>query len=332
MRLNVQCIFAKHRALESTTKSLCLFMVVLDLSACGDPLVARELVQDNRVIGARVERGDDAEQAWVQPGHVASLRWFVVSPFGPPLLDWAFSLCVAAPVSRDLPICAAPSFAHFASAEPTNTEPRLEFTMPNETALDGAGQITANGAFCGSGNPLVSLDEEFPTNVHCPDPSERPLLATMGVFVAREATTNKNPSFRSIERRFDGLDWPTWTDPSNSPSGCATLNESLLLVKADSSQHTLSFALPAALAEALPTVSSHSASVETIQLSHYVTSGDLERAFSVVDFTRPAPQVSVNWNAPGNVPGGGQLVRFYFVLRDGRGGIDWSTHAVCVLP
>lgn len=332
MKQQARNILTGRRALDSTTQALCLCLVVVEVSACGEPLVARELVQNNRVIGARVERGDDSAQAWVPPGQAATLRWFVVSPSGAPQLGWAFSLCVAAPVSRDLPICAAPRFANLASLEPTTAEPRLEFTMPNETKLAGAEQITANGAFCDSGNPLVALDERFPANVQCPDPSERPMLATMGVFVARDATTNENPSFLSIEIRFDGLSWPTWTDPSNASSSCAAFDESLLLVQADGSRHTISFALPAALAEALPTVSSHSASVETIQLSHFVTSGDLERAFSAVDFNRPAPQVSVSWSTPRNVPSDGQLVRFYFVLRDGRGGADWSTRAICVTP
>jgi hypothetical protein len=66
--------------------------------------------------------------------------------------------------------------------------------------------------------------------------------------------------------------------------------------------------------------------------SHYVTAGDLERAHTVIDSTSPRPKVKLHWSAPSTVTAGGQLVRFHFVLRDGRGGVDWTTRAVCIVP
>jgi hypothetical protein len=332
MTQHTRCVFADQRKRNSSTRAACLLLPALCLNACGDPLIPRELVQGSRVLGARVELDGNAEAAWVAPGRTASVRWLLVSPSGPPVLGWAFSLCVAAPVSRDLPVCAAPSFAQFTSSEPTAVEPRIEFTMPDETTLDGAGQITANGALCSSGRPIVARGGVEPTTVRCPESNERPLLATMGIFVSRGESTNTNPALRSVEIRIDDVRWSNWPEPAAAPSGCAALGESLPVVRTGSSPHTLSFALPAALAEALPTVSARSADVETIQLSHFVTAGDLERAFSAVDLGKPTPQVSVTWTAPRDVPSDGQLVRFYFVLRDGRGGVDWSTHAVCVTP
>jgi len=32
------------------------------------------------------------------------------------------------------------------------------------------------------------------------------------------------------------------------------------------------------------------------------------------------------------VPSEGRLVRFVFVLRDLRGGIDWTTRTICLVP
>ncbi len=40
--------------------------------------------------------------------------------------------------------------------------------------------------------------------------------------------------------------------------------------------------------------------------------------------------VSVPWRAPGDAAG--ERVRFYFVVRDGRGGADWSARTLCLLP
>jgi hypothetical protein len=41
--------------------------------------------------------------------------------------------------------------------------------------------------------------------------------------------------------------------------------------------------------------------------------------------------VRVEWTAPGAAPDSG-VVRFFFVVRDSRGGTDWLERAVCVAP
>jgi hypothetical protein len=43
-------------------------------------------------------------------------------------------------------------------------------------------------------------------------------------------------------------------------------------------------------------------------------------------------RVELSWKAPGEVSADGQLVRFYFVARDPRGGADWAIRALCVTP
>jgi len=39
-----------------------------------------------------------------------------------------------------------------------------------------------------------------------------------------------------------------------------------------------------------------------------------------------------NWKPPKSVPEDGQLVRLNFVIRDGRGGTDWTERGLCILP
>ena len=69
---------------------------------------------------------------------------------------------------------------------------------------------------------------------------------------------------------------------------------------------------------------------ETLTIAHYVTSGDLERHFSVVE-AGGDPVVEVGWRAPKSAPPGGSATHFYAVVRDGRGGATWAHRAVCVL-
>jgi hypothetical protein len=306
--------------------------VMCSVSACGEPLVSPELIQNNRVLGARVEVAADPEQAWVAPGQSATLRWFVVSPSGPPALGWAVNLCVAKPVSRGLPLCALPSFVRYTRGASSMDESRLEFSMPDEPYLGSATQVTANAAFCSSGNPILGAVDADLTDVRCPDHREYPLLASMGIFVARDGKNNLNPSLASLEAVIDATPWPTWSEPSPPALGCTDLGAAMPIIKVGTSSHQIALTLPTDQSEPLTTVSSLSATDETIQLSHYVTAGELERVFSIIDFARPAPQVSVIWNAPSKIPVDGQLVRFFFVLRDGRGGVDWTSRILCVAP
>jgi hypothetical protein len=319
------------RCVHRRMSAIGLGTLVFCTSACGDPLVPPELVQGNRVLGARVEAGTDSGRASVAPTQAATLRWFLVSPDGPPTMSWAVNLCVAEPVSRGLPICAAPSFLRLASENASSEEPRVEFTMPDEQSLRGAAQVTANGVFCSSGSPLLGSVDTDPTDARCPLASEEPLLATMGISVAGDAAGNKNPSFQAVQISLDRSNWPVWVDPNPPDSACSTLPETVPRVKVGSGTHEISLMFADDLSEPIPTVSAHSASHETIQLSHFVTAGDLARAFSNVDFSTVPARVSVTWNAPARAPTDGQLVRFYFVLRDGRGGVDWSIRAVCAV-
>lgn len=73
---------------------------------------------------------------------------------------------------------------------------------------------------------------------------------------------------------------------------------------------------------------------ESLRLSFFTTAGELDGQFRVVEADDPsdAPQSRVGWTPPeaADVPDGGVTVRFTFVVRDLRGGIDWTTRTACV--
>lgn len=82
---------------------------------------------------------------------------------------------------------------------------------------------------------------------------------------------------------------------------------------------------------------------ELIQVSHSLSEfgGKLERYTSVVrgEDEDAAAEIEVAYTPPkknptdeGRVPEGGRVVRFSFALRDFRGGFDFTTRALCLLP
>jgi hypothetical protein len=68
-------------------------------------------------------------------------------------------------------------------------------------------------------------------------------------------------------------------------------------------------------------------------VTHVATAGLFSRLQTEV-FDDDAPDPEVIWRHPDadEVPEDGLTVRFWFVVRDGRGGMDWVERAVCVVP
>src|SRR5512133_2355103 len=166
---------------RNTTLVFVGWLVAITLTGCGDPLVAPELIVNDRILGARVEAGTDPVRAWPAPSETARVRWLLASPEGAPLMNWAFTLCLGEPVTRGLPICAGPSFAQFVSPAASAEEPSFEFVVPDASNFEHGEQVAVSAAFCESG---VSKSEDTniaPANTHCLDPAETPLFASLTI-------------------------------------------------------------------------------------------------------------------------------------------------------
>jgi hypothetical protein len=70
--------------------------------------------------------------------------------------------------------------------------------------------------------------------------------------------------------------------------------------------------------------------IEEIQVSWLADGGGFESTFSFI--TDPARSVLTQWKPSSDAPEGGILVRFTFVIRDGRGGTDELERGLCILP
>lgn len=298
---------------------------------CGDPLVAPELITGNRVLAARVQAAGDANRGWVLPSEAARVRWLVAGPNGPARLAWAFSACVAQTTSRGLPSCAAPAFAQTTQVVPSTAEPGFDFTMPDRASLGSNSQIAISAAGCQSGAAVVdATGVDFATAV-CPDRSETPVLATVNVQAVLNGAANVNPDFGDVTVLFDDAEWPVWNENEAAVDDCLDPTLSIPHVATGSAGHELAFAVPVDMSEVLPQLSAHSAARESLSLAHFVTAGDLDRAYSDVELNVNPATARVGWIAPAAVPQGGMLVRFYLVLRDGRGGTDFVERAVCIV-
>jgi hypothetical protein len=74
---------------------------------------------------------------------------------------------------------------------------------------------------------------------------------------------------------------------------------------------------------------------ESLQFSHFASVGSFERAFSSVDEEDDDGATrDIEWTPPlpMDVPADGIVVRFWWVLRDLRGGTDVATRAICLVP
>jgi hypothetical protein len=148
-----------------------------------------------------------------------------------------------------------------------------------------------------------------------------PTVVTLPVLLDRGPDTNHSPSLGAAAFTLDGHPWP-------AGDGCR------LTVVADGKAHPLGLTVAGqretyqstANAEGLPV-----ARRETLQLSHFATGGKLPRQLSFLDGDGDPSNVSVDWTAPRpeELPSGG-IVRFFFVARDLRGGLDWQTRSLCL--
>ncbi len=285
---------------------------------CGPSFDSASLVTSTRLVGARVEAsGAGAEdRASVAPGETATVTWLVTAPGGaagvPATLSWAFALCTPAP--EGALGCATEPLATF---QGTGT-PTMTVALPDAAALGGVDHLTLYGRVCDSGAPAF-------------DASGLPACTegagtTASVAIRVQGDVNHNPT-ADRGAAFDGAPWITTTDP------CASGPR----IPADEGEHFVALVTAGSDRESYTAVVGDppkpTAEREALQISLFTTAGELKSPFAFVEAADAAAEtpISVKWTAPKpdeiTTP---TPVTFTFVVRDGRGGVDWTTRAACV--
>jgi len=339
-----------------------LFAILLFvLAACGESFVSPSVVTDFRVVAARVEVASDPSRANPSPGDDVEVTVLSIDrgapedpgvpSLTPPLLQWAFVPCVPAPTTLGPPICLEPidPCAGCVATPPEDplATPVIGFQTPPEDELDdaNASSVVLQGIVCANGTPsedaiLRFLLGETDDLVPCEGPARvegRPIegrFVTIPIPIEDDPDDpNLNPELLSLV--LDGGSWPRPYDagvPRDAPSsGCAadlSEQEQMAQPRAGDDPSTINLAVTQ---ESLQTYTVNEMELtEEIQVSWLADGGGYQTSFSFI--TAPATSVLTGWKPPTTVPDDGALVRFTFVIRDGRGGTDWAERGLCVLP
>lgn len=345
-------------------------LILLCLSiACSEGFVPAWAVTNLRVVGALVEVDGKPGRARPDPGDEVQVTVLVIDQGAPPsedpeiipaftpeLLRWALFPCIPLATLIGPPICRTPiepcDGCEGAPADDRLAFPVLRFPVPDQAALDAAeaDSVLVQGAVCIHGVPsldvirrfLMGESDELEPCVQDPNAMPRPGdPEPEGRFVAVQVPIETSPEDPNLNPEISTVNWAggVWPPPYNETvprdaprKGCLTDLEGLAEedlaahpIAGDSSSSINLIVTPQSLQ---PFMVEDLSLIEEMQVSWLTDGGELERTFSFI--TDPARSILTQWRPPPSVSEAGELVRFNFVIRDGRGGTSWVERGLCV--
>jgi len=326
--------------------------------ACSESFAAPSAVTNLRVVGARIDVQGATARANPSPEDEVQASIQVIDRGALPPLTWSFSPCVPAPTRIGVPICGAlPEECDGCTGPPPSDPsalPIMRFQVPPEEKLDAleAREVLLLGVVCGEGVPSAAAILEFLSGesddlAPCEDAEGEPIVyedqSTVGRFVTVQIPIerdvedpNLNPGIQNIF--LNGSPWPPpYAEgvPRDEPlTGCKADLDAL--TEQDRAKHPVAGSPPSSINLSVTSESLQSFTIdsedftEEIQVSWLADGGGFEVAFSFI--TDPATSILTQWQPSSKVPEDGRLVRFNFVVRDGRGGLDRVERGLCVFP
>jgi hypothetical protein len=287
--------------------------LALVLCGCDDPLSRVEVVDKTRVVAAKVEVAGDVTRAAPLPGEDVAVRFLVLAPNPEPNIAYQLTACVAADSAADLPTCAGGPLATASSLAPVPAAPSVAFTAPAEAT--GNERLAVFGAVCPDG---VDLPE--PSAEHCSDGSAV-RAAVLDFSMDDGSHPNTNPTLATVT--LDGEEL--------APDTATTVDCDALPSVYTGTPHALGASVEPNSRDPLEPVSDTDPARESLLVSYFVTRGNLDHAVSALESRDASDSVGVRWNAPPNVDTP-SLARFVLVVRDGRGGSDFTERRACIWP
>jgi hypothetical protein len=293
------------------------------LSACEvfDP---GSLIATPRVLGARVEVSTEPERAAPKPGELAEIRWIMAWPRDSAPVQWAFAACLPEAVANGA--CAVEPLAF---TQGSGLEPSFSLQVPSAALLGESDHLVVLGLICDVGRPALDVQGA----PHCTGDRAHGTRVELDVAIDDNDRGNLNPE---LDNAYIALDERTWDGENDADAGedCAA-NAALPQIKADGKKHTIRLELGVDVRELYTMPDDNRSQLEALQLSQFVTAGELAGQYSFVDASDPSeqPELSITWHAPEakEVAAAGERVRFYFVLRDLRGGLVLAERALCAV-
>jgi len=305
-------------ARTSLPLSISVFAAALCLAGCGDSLKSVSLIEQTRVLGARVEAETDPGRSSPLPGERASLRFFLAAPNAEPNFSYALTVCAVHLTDNGFPPCAGAPFASVVQADPTSTGARLDFQVPEDVDLKSTPHAFASGLICPDSG-MKSATDGAPS---CVTGTGNPVAFEFELGGPEQS--NRSPTFAADALSLDGEPWLESTE--------ASCDDGSLRQVTARSRHWLGISLADSDFEALTQQTSIDPARETLLVSPFSNAGELEHAYLELSADTPAEQRKVAWDAPATKDALPSLVGFYVVVRDTRSGEDFAKRALCVVP
>jgi len=307
-------------------------VAVLLAAGCSNDLPVASVLERTRVLGARVDVAADPGRAEVAPGETATVEWIVAGPAAPATLDWAFALCTTAATGaacKDAPQAIAtgsgvPVVAPFTAPDAATLGTDLLPLMLGEVCADGTIGFDSNsqlGTCTGAGASGTSVNFVVPVTADGATPNRHPVLAN---DVIQLGGVDWDPATATAAAAGDACDATTGLPIFGAtPAGKDAVKQEIRIVSDGDDRETYT---PAGAT---------TPQLEELQISNFTTAGKFDSSYAAIfaTDTRPDADVTVKWAPPAarDVTGGGEVVVFHFVVRDLRGGLDWTSRALCAV-
>lgn len=298
----------------------------LFIAGCGPTFDPASLITNTRVVGARIEVDGAPDRASPLPGETVNVTWLVTSPDVTPPLGWTFAVCAPGTGTSSTACLAAP----LARFDGTATPPRISILVPSGAVLGGATSLTLGGAICAGVDSMPQFDSQ--TGLANCSNGGRSTAVVLDIPLQQGDEANHNP-IADRAFTFDGL---AWAAPTAADDPCVQGPR----VTAGSNNHVIGNTTDGSDREPYTVVTGDPPAVtttrESLQISQFTTAGKLNSQFSFVEATddNATTTVEVTWDAPeaAEAAAAGAAVTFTFVVRDDRGGADWTSRSLCVTP
>jgi len=337
--------------------------------ACSESFAAPSVVNNLRVVGARIDVQGAPARANPSPGDDLQASILVIDQGPTPELTWEFVACVPTATRIGVPICGTliGGCDGCVGPEPGDSfaSPVIRFQVPSQEELDAveAREVLLQGVVCGEGSPSADaivrfLSGETDDLVPCENSDGEPIVddderIVVGRFVTVQIPIERDPEDPNLNPEIlnvflKGSTWPPPYEegvPREAPdTGCEADLDAVS--EEEREKHRVAGSAPLSINLSVTPENPDSLQsftidgedfTEEIQVSWLADGGGFEVAFSFI--TQPtspvaAPSILTQWQPPSNVQpqNNGRLVRFNFVVRDGRGGLDRVERGLCVLP
>lgn len=283
---------------KKSTQVALVALSTLGMMACGDPLKDAQIIEEPRTLAVQIEAEDGS--ATPGAGEEATARIVFAGTDGPQEVRLSYRICEAAESARGVPYCNGLVYEE-GVLDAVDSLAEIDFSVPDDATAGS--RFAVLGVACVSSSPSLAED---PNDWSCDGP-ETPLAFSFDAWLRGEEP-NGNPDFSDLAIVVEGQVAVAET-PSEAPS-CASGTPQV------SAGQTAKIAIEyGALARE---------DGEWLQVSHFSAGGEYERQFTIIE---PDEELTteIEW-----VAGSAGASKHYLVVRDGLGGVSFSTFSVCV--